>query len=102
MSNWTKLPDCQDILPQNGRVIIVHEKPVAIFNIDGKYAAMDNRCPHRGGSLGDGALEGKVVTCPWHGWQFNCRTGEAVENEAVVVRTYPLENRQKGLYIKID
>ena len=102
MSDWRKLPDCRDLPPQSGRVVVVDEKPVAVFNIDGNFTAMDNRWPHRGGSLGDGEVEGRIVTCPWHGWQFNCRTGQAVESEAVTVETYPLEDRAEGLHIRID
>ena len=102
MSNWTKLPDCRDLPVQQGRVVFVDEKPVAVFNIDGNFTAMDNRCPHRGGSLGDGELEGEIVTCPWHGWQFNCRTGRAMENGSITVPTFPVDVRPDGLFVRID
>ena len=99
MSGWKKLLDCPNLLPQSGQVVMMDEKPVALFNIDGEFIAMDNKCPHRGGSLGDGEIEGDIVTCPWHGWQFNCRTGKAVENDAIIVRTYDIENRSDGIFI---
>ncbi len=102
MSGWKKLLDCPNLLPQSGQVVMMDEKPVALFNIDGEFIAMDNKCPHRGGSLGDGEIEGDIVTCPWHGWQFNCRTGKAVENDAIIVRTYDIENRSDGIFIKVN
>ena len=102
MSGWKKLLDCPNLLPQSGQVVMMEEKPVALFNIDGEFIAMDNKCPHRGGSLGDGEIEGDIITCPWHGWQFNCRTGKAVENDAIIVRTYEIENRSEGIFIKVN
>ena len=102
MSGWKKLLDCPNLLPQSGQVVMMDEKPVALFNIDGEFIAIDNKCPHRGGSLGDGEIEGDIVTCPWHGWQFNCRTGKAVENDAIIVRTYEIENRSEGIFIKVN
>ena len=76
------------------------DHPIALFSIDGKYFAMDNTCPHRGGSLGEGDVSGGIVTCPWHGWQFNCRTGEAVENRAIRVKTYDLSVKGDGIYVE--
>ena len=53
---------------------------VALFNVDGEILALDNTCPHAGGPLGEGTLDGEVVECPWHGWEFNVRTGQCIEN----------------------
>ena len=53
---------------------------VALFNVDGEILATDNTCPHAGGPLGEGILAGDVVECPWHGWEFNVRTGQCLEN----------------------
>mgnify|MGYP000742988135 FL=1 len=102
MSGWKKLLDCPNLLPQSGQVGMMDKKPEGLFNIDGEFIAMDNKCPHRGGSLGDGEIEGDIVTCPWHGWQFNCRTGKAVENDAIIVRTYEIENLSEGIFIKVN
>ena len=48
----------------------------AIYNVDGVISAIDGICPHQGGPLADGVIEGTTVTCPWHGWQFEIRTGK--------------------------
>ena len=49
---------------------------VAIFNVGGELFALENTCPHQGGPLADGWLEGPMITCPWHGWCFDVRTGK--------------------------
>ena len=53
-------------------------KPYAVCNVDGELHAVVGVCPHRGGPLGQGALHGSTLVCPWHGWEFDCRTGENV------------------------
>ena len=83
-----------------GKVIFIDDHPIALFNIEGEYLAMDNTCPHRGGSLGFGKIECENVICPWHGWVFNCRTGISVENPSFRVKLYHIEKREDGIYIK--
>lgn len=56
----------------------VGDKPYAICNVDGQLEALEGTCPHRGGPLGHGALHGETLVCPWHAWEFNCRTGKDV------------------------
>ena len=56
---------------------------LAISNVDGTFYAIHNTCLHRGGPLGEGELKGKVVTCPWHEWAYDCRTGENDYDPAV-------------------
>jgi nitrite reductase (NADH) small subunit len=55
---------------------VVAGRVVALFNVDGQLYALDGVCPHQGGPLGKGTLQGPVVTCPWHGWQFDVRSGQ--------------------------
>jgi nitrite reductase (NADH) small subunit len=61
-----------------GKAIIVREggTEIALFNIDGQIYALENVCPHMGGPLGEGDIDQCTVTCPWHGWQFDVRSGE--------------------------
>lgn len=76
-------------------------KVLAISNVDGKYCAMNNICLHRGGPLAEGELNGDVVTCPWHGWQYHVCTGKLVANPAVGVETYPVEVRGDDIFVDI-
>jgi nitrite reductase (NADH) small subunit len=75
MSEMIKVAETSDLQPGEGKTVTVGERDLALFNVDGKFYCIDNTCPHRGGPLGEGRLEGCVVTCPWHGWRFDVSTG---------------------------
>lgn len=91
MSEFVRVAATDDVKPGSGMVAEVNGKTIALFNVDGKYHAIDNTCVHRGGPLGEGDLEGDVVTCPWHGWQFNVTTGTCVNNPSARVTSYPVQ-----------
>jgi nitrite reductase/ring-hydroxylating ferredoxin subunit len=76
MSDFVTVARTEDIPPGTGRTIDVNGVWIALFNVNGSFFAVDNTCPHAGGPIGEGKLAGDIVTCPWHGWQFNVRTGE--------------------------
>src|SRR5215813_1712824 len=78
----------------------VGEKRYAICNVDGQIHALAGTCPHRGGPLGQGAVNGGNLTCPWHAWEFDCRTGTNDYDPAVRVATFPV--RVLGDDILID
>src|SRR5712692_1197368 len=68
----------EEVPPGAGKVVRAGDKVLALFNLDGTFYALDNRCTHVGGPLGEGAVEGNLVTCPWDGSIFNIATGEVV------------------------
>jgi nitrite reductase/ring-hydroxylating ferredoxin subunit len=70
--------------PSPGKAVRVDVKgvPVAVFNVDGELRAIEARCTHRGGPLDQGPVTGRLVTCPWHGSQFNLDTGQVVRGPA--------------------
>ncbi len=71
-----KIASVNEIPEGKGIVIQVESgKEMALFKINGEIFALDNLCPHMGGPLGEGELEGACLTCPWHGWQFDVRSG---------------------------
>jgi nitrite reductase (NADH) small subunit len=76
-------------------------KVVAVANVAGKLFAINNVCLHRGGPLGQGELDRQIVTCPWHGWQYDVTMGKLVTNPAVGVETYPVEVRGEDIFIDI-
>lgn len=100
MAEFTKVASTTDIDPWSGIVADVNDKSVAIFNMDGSYYAIDNTCLHRGGPLGEGDVEGEVVTCPWHGWEYNVKTGACTNNPSAKVSCYPVE--VEGTDIKVQ
>lgn len=80
-------------LPPEGEAteITLGSRVICVANVNGAISAMDNVCLHRGGPLGQGVLEGGKLVCPWHGWQWNPKTGEAAHNPAFKVSVYPLK-----------
>ena len=64
---------------------------VCVANVNGRLYAMDNVCPHMGGALGQGTVEGGFVVCPWHGWQIRPETGIAQQDSGCSVQRYELE-----------
>jgi nitrite reductase/ring-hydroxylating ferredoxin subunit len=91
MPEFVRVAGTDDVKPGSGMVAEVNGKTIAIFNVEGTYHAIDNTCIHRGGPLGEGDLEGDVVTCPWHGWQFNVTTGACVNNPSGRVASYQVQ-----------
>lgn len=77
----------------------VDGKAVALANVEGTFHAIDNTCLHHGGPLGEGALKGTAVTCPWHGWEYDVTTGKITQNPAVGVQCYKLEIRGEDIFV---
>jgi nitrite reductase (NADH) small subunit/3-phenylpropionate/trans-cinnamate dioxygenase ferredoxin subunit len=80
MNEFVTVAHVQDIPPGTGRTVDVRGIWIALYNVDGSFYAIDNACPHAGGPLGEGKLDGTVVECPWHGWKFSVVSGERVGN----------------------
>jgi 3-phenylpropionate/trans-cinnamate dioxygenase ferredoxin component len=88
MPEFVKVMEVTDLPPGQCTAVDVNGIAVAIFNVDGSFYAIDHFCPHQGGPLGEGWLEGELVMCPWHAWQFNVRTGESTFVPGFGVRTF--------------
>ena len=88
MDGFVKVVNASDLRPGQGTVVSVNGEDVALFNVDGEFHAISNTCPHRGGPLGEGILDGNIVTCPMHGWRFNVKTGQNAIMPASKVKVY--------------
>ena len=105
--DWRRVADSGQ-LPE-GRVMTVTagRKTLALVHFDGQYAAMDNRCPHQGGPLGEGSIEKGVgdqcwLRCPWHGWDFDPLTGKPPGgHEDSGQEMFPVEARADGIYVGV-
>jgi nitrite reductase/ring-hydroxylating ferredoxin subunit len=89
MSEFVKVAEVKDVPVGTGISLEAGGKAIAIFNCDGTFLAMDDTCPHQGGPLGEGEVRGTVVTCPWHEWHFDARTGVNTDDATCKVQTYP-------------
>ena len=101
MDNLFRVCSTKDVPLGDVRVVVVDHREIAVFNINHSYYAMDNLCPHRGAPLSDGRLEGHIVTCPWHGWQFDVTTGKLGLNPQTCQKTYPVEIRGGTLFLRL-
>jgi nitrite reductase/ring-hydroxylating ferredoxin subunit len=77
-----RVASVRDVPMGTGKVVQAGSKTLALFNVGGTFYALDNRCTHMGGPLGEGAVEGDEVTCPWHKSVFNIITGEVIKPPA--------------------
>ena len=73
----------------------------AVCNLDGRLFCLDGTCPHAGGPLGQGALNGNMLVCPWHGWEFDCRTGVNDFDEDVQQQTFPVIVQGDEVFIDV-
>ena len=90
-----------DIAEGEARVVEVDGRTLALFNVGGSFYAIDNTCPHRGGPLGEGDLEGRIVLCPWHAWRWDVTTGNNANNPAVKVACYPVSVEGEAVFVEI-
>lgn len=100
MPEYKAIANTTDIPVGESRILEVEGNSIAIWNINGNYYAYQNLCPHRGGPVGEGEMEGSVVTCPWHGWTFDVTTGVSPVNPAAKLTRYDV--KVEGNQIKIN
>ena len=84
-----KVATTKDLPPGGAREVKVAGRSIAMFNVEGTIHAIDNECTHDGGPLSEGVVSDACVICPWHGAEFDLRTGKALTPPAVEdVRSY--------------
>lgn len=89
-----------DEIPQGeAKVVLVNDRPIAVFNVQGTFYAIHNICPHEGGPLGEGRLKGCVVSCPWHELSFDVRNGQGIDGGEYCVGSY--EVRVEGQQVLV-
>jgi len=101
MAEWHRLAALDGVPPGSARELTVGGRVIALFNVDGTLYALDGICPHLGGPLGEGTLEGSVVTCPWHGWQFDVTTGHNCLNPRIEHSRFPLKVEGNDVYVEL-
>ena len=78
MAKLVKIAAARDVPPGQAAVFTVERQRIALFNVEGTYYAIGDTCTHRFGPLSEGAVQGTQVTCPWHGADFDLKTGTAL------------------------
>jgi nitrite reductase/ring-hydroxylating ferredoxin subunit len=91
MAEFIRVAKEIDVPAGSAKEVGLNGRVVAIFNLGGKIHAMEGICPHAGGPLAEGTVEGTVVTCPWHGWQFDLANGQNVYNSKCVQHCFEVK-----------
>jgi nitrite reductase (NADH) small subunit len=87
---YTKLASLNE-LPEGALIEVIQgETPYALCNVAGEIRAISGVCPHHGGPLGQGSLDGSTVTCPWHAYEFDSGTGVCLFSDGLRIPTYPV------------
>src|SRR5919206_318259 len=73
----------------------------AVCNVDGEIHVMDGICPHAAGPLGEGALHGSTIVCPWHAWEYDCRTGEYDFNNDIRLDRPALVHQDDAIFLDL-
>lgn len=90
MADFVTVARADEIPPGTVTSVRVGEEDIALAHVDDRFCAVQGKCLHLGGPLGEGKLEGRVLTCPWHGWQYDICTGLNEFDHAIQLRTYDI------------
>jgi len=101
MTKSIRVAQVQDIPPGRCMEVAADGRVVALFNVDGNLYAVDGVCPHAGGPLGAGTLQDNVVTCPWHGWQFDVTSGRHCLNDNIQHPTFAVHVEDDGVFVEL-
>jgi len=101
MSDFRKVMSADALEPGASVSVEIEGQRIALFNVDGNVYAIDDVCPHQGGPLGEGALSGCYVTCPWHAWDFDVTTGELDGDPETQVETFDVRVEGGDILIRL-
>ncbi len=101
MAEYLKVSTLSEVDQGCSKIVNVGDQEVALFNVDGKIYACGNTCLHRGGPLGEGRLEGNIVTCPWHAWKYDVTTGTFMADPSQKVPTYKTKVEGQDIYVEV-
>ncbi len=104
---WHKVAELDEVVEGRVKSVTAGAQSIALVHSDGQWAAMDNRCPHQGGPLGEGSIEKGLgdqcwLRCPWHGWDFDPLTGKSPGgHEDSGQEMFDVEIREDGIYVAV-
>lgn len=101
MSEVIRIATVEEVPPGTGREVAAGGRIIALYNVDGEFYAIDGICPHAGGPLGRGTLNGAVVTCPWHGWQFDVTSGQHCLNANIRQSAFAVTVRGTDIFVEL-
>ena len=102
MPQLVRVAKKSEIPGDTGKCVEVNGRELALFIINGKVHAIDQVCPHQGGPLAEGGLDGTIVSCPWHGWSFDVVSGACIFNPAISQQTYKVKEEGEDIFVEMD
>ncbi|MGH7819512.1 MAG: nitrite reductase small subunit NirD [Candidatus Binatia bacterium] len=101
MGTFVKVAQAGDVAEGTGKTVDANGREIALFKVGGKFHAIDNVCKHRGGPLGEGELDGTVVTCPLHAWTYDVTTGECFDDPSCPVETFAVKVEGDDVLVEV-
>lgn len=101
MAKWVRVASVSEIPPGAGKEVHAEGRIVALYHVEGSFFAIDGICPHQGGPLGQGVLEGTTITCPWHGWQFNVTDGKNLLNPGIEQERLEVRVEENEVFVSV-
>lgn len=101
MEEFVKVAITSDITPGSAQTVDANGTEVALFNNEGKYYAINNTCLHKEGPLGEGELDGEIITCPWHKWEYDITNGQCKTHPNSSVSCYEVKVEGQDILVKI-
>ncbi len=100
MPQWYSVAKVGDVKEGEGIMCPLRGRPVGLWLYQGKYYALEDRCPHRGALLSEGECKNGIVTCAWHAWQFDIKDGYFLENPEIKLKCFPVKVDGEDIYIQ--
>ena len=100
MGEFVKVCKKSEIPSDTGKLVQANGKDIALFKAEDKIYALHPVCPHQGGPLDEGGIVDKVVTCPWHGWEFDVTTGTCTFNDSVKQPTFQVREEGEDVFVE--
>ena len=101
MSEYIRAVSADEIPEGAGKLVEIDGQEIAFFKSNGEICATHNLCPHAGGPLAEGSVRNNQIMCPWHGWEFNLKTGACAFNPAIRVPVYKTKITGSDVFIQI-
>lgn len=101
MPGFVKMATLDELPPGHAKEVEHDGRIYALFNVGGEISAIDGICAHQGGPLAEGQLDGTIVTCPWHGWQFDVRTGQATIGTRIRQTVYEVRIEGRDVLVAV-
>src|SRR6478736_10096879 len=100
-TTWCRVAGLDELGEGRVRTVVAGPRSLALTHHEGRYGALDNHCPHQGGPLGEGTIEGAYLRCPWHGYDYDPTTGTPPPGFTDAPACFAVEVRGDGVYVAL-